>query len=86
MTLYHFRVSHRKDKKYDAVFNDGHVISFGAIHKDGIPYDQYKDKIGVYSKYDHYDSKRRDNYYKRHGSFDNMKPYTAAWFSAKYLW
>lgn len=28
-------------KKYDAVFDDGKVVSFGARHENGVPYDDY---------------------------------------------
>jgi hypothetical protein len=88
MSAFHFRVSRRRDKKYDAVFDNGRVVPFGGIRKNGVPYDQFRDQtgIGAYSKYDHNDEQRRARYYMRHGPFNKMKPYTADWFSAKYLW
>lgn len=74
-----------KQKKYDAYTKDGeYITSFGAIKKNGTPYDQYKDKIGYYSMYDHKDKKRRDNYYKRHNK--NYPKYSPDWFSKKFLW
>src|SRR6056297_871941 len=42
------------------------TVRFGGIKKDGTPYEQYKDKLGHYSAYDHGDKKRRDNYKRRH--------------------
>lgn len=77
---YIFRApSKRKGKKYDVYrLNGQYVTSFGAVG-----YEQYKDKIGYYSKYDHGDKVRRENYYKRHGkaTFESPK-----WFSHRYLW
>lgn len=35
MTTFNFRLSKRKDKKYDAVFADGRVVSFGGLRGDG---------------------------------------------------
>ena len=56
--MYTFKVSNRKGKKYD-VFKDGiYLVSFGGIRSNGIPYDQYYDKIGKYSKYNHLDESR----------------------------
>lgn len=88
MVSFTFRVSKRKGKKYDALLSDGSIVSFGAIKRDGTPYDQFKDQTGLkmYSSYDHNDPKRRERYYKRHGDPSLMKPYTAGWFSAHYLW
>jgi hypothetical protein len=85
---YTFRVSHRKDKKYDALLADGRVIHFGGVKRDGKPYDQFKDStpLKAFSKYDHNDKTRRERFYKRHGPLDESNPYTADWFSKKYLW
>lgn len=80
------RISHNKKKKYDAVFDDGHIVSFGAIRPDGTPYEQYKDSTPLkkFSKYDHYDLKRRELYYKRHKI--NYPKFSADWFSKTFLW
>ena len=77
--------SRRKYKKYDVFYtkDNKYVTSFGATRKNGIPYDQYKDKIGHYSKYDHKDNKRRANYHARHGKATTL---TAKYFSNKFLW
>jgi hypothetical protein len=81
--MYEFKVSTRKNKKYDVYKNGKYLVSFGAIKTDGTPYEQYYDKIGSYSKYNHNDNKRKDNYYKRHGK---AKFESAKYFSHKYLW
>ena len=73
--------SNVKGKKYD-VYKDGKkVCSFGAIS-----YEHYHDKIGYYSSKNHNDTKRRDNYKKRHQHdklTDKTKP---GYFAMKYLW
>lgn len=86
--MFAFRVSTKRGKKYDAVFDDGRVVSFGAIKKDGVPYAQFRDRTNIkaFKQYDHNDTKRRDRYYKRHGAINESKPYTPDWFSKKYLW
>jgi hypothetical protein len=82
---YIFKKSKNKLKKYDVFNLEGDkIVSFGAIKPTGEPYAQYRDKIGLYKKYDHKDKKRRDRYYKRHGETDNKK--NAKYFSHKYLW
>lgn len=78
--------SKRNGKKYDVYSKDNkYITSFGAIKPDGTPYEQYTDKIGHYSKYDHKDKARRDRYRKRHDGEQHTK-YTAGWFSWNYLW
>jgi len=77
--MYEFKVSTRKNKKYDVYKNDKYIISFGDKR-----YQQYNDKIGHYSYLNHLDEKRRQNYYKRFGS--KVKYESAKWFSHNYLW
>ncbi|KAL8003723.1 hypothetical protein Plhal703r1_c12g0064011 [Plasmopara halstedii] len=83
-----FRISKRKDKKYDAVFDDGRVVSFGGIKRNGEPYQQYRDitPLRAFSKYDHGNIERKQRFYRRHGPIDTSKPYTASWFSKTFLW
>lgn len=77
---YIFKESTRKNKKYD-VFNiqGKYIVSFGDKR-----YQQYKDKIGLYSHLDHNDIKRRYYYYKRFGI--DAEEGTAKYFSHMYLW
>lgn len=79
---YTFRKSTKKHKKYDAVFANGKVVSFGDDR-----YQQYKDStgLGLYSYLDHLDLKRRKSFRARHGK-DAKVTHSAAWFAYKYLW
>lgn len=70
--------STRKNKKY-MVKVDNKTIHFGDSR-----YQQYFDKIGLYSHLDHKDAERKRLYYARHGSA--TKKYSPKWFSHKYLW
>lgn len=88
--LLDFNVSDKPLKKYYATLENKKTgrnikVYFGGIKLNGIPYCQYQDKIGYYSKYNHYDIKRRDLYRKRHKN-DINKAYSPSWFSLKYLW
>ena len=77
--MYSFKVSTRKNKKYDVYKNDKYLVSFGSSLNQ-----QYFDKIGYYSNLNHLDKKKRDNYYKRFGK--DAKFESAKYFSHKYLW
>ena len=81
---YIFKKSTNKNKKYDVYIGDKKIASFGSIRKNGEPYEHFFDKIGLYSYYNHQDTKRRDLYYKRHNK--NYGKNTPDWFSKKYLW
>lgn len=76
---YEFKKSKRKNKKYDVYKNNKYITSFGDNR-----YDQYKDKIGLYSYKDHNDKERKRLYYARHGK--KADPESAKYFSHKYLW
>ena len=81
LSIKNFRKSTKKFKKYDAILNNGQIVSFGDNR-----YQQYKDKaLGLYSKLDHLDKKRRDNYKARHHKDINNK-FSPGWFSYNYLW
>ena len=89
--LIEFKKSHLKNKKYDAILYNTktkrqNIVPFGAIKPNGEPYEQYKDTtgLGLYTKYDHLDKRRRERYKKRHGT--NPKKYSAGYFSLNYLW
>ena len=87
-----FALSSRQDKKYMVISPKGKVIHFGGIKQDGTPYEQYEDKLGKYSKYDHKDKSRREAYKKRHSKiFVDGKPAyknkeSASYYSWNYLW
>ena len=73
-----FKKSSNPKKKYDAFLPSGKKISFGA--RD---YEQYYDKIGMYSGKNHNDENRKRLYYARHGK--EAEKYTPKWFSHHYL-
>lgn len=75
---YKIEVSDRKNKKYYALVN-GKKIHFGDKR-----YQHYYDILGIYNNLNHYDKKRRDNYYNRHGK--NAKIGSAKYFSHNILW
>lgn len=78
--MFKFRKSTKKNKKYDAVFNDK-VVSFGDNR-----YEQYKDNaLGIYSNLDHLDNKRRLAFKNRFKKSSTVK-YSPAWFSDRFLW
>ena len=77
--MYTFKVSTRKNKKYDVFKNNKYLLSFGSKN-----HEHYYDKIGFYKNLNHLDNKRRENYYKRFGT--KAKPDTAKWFAHNYLW
>ena len=87
-----FKKSTRKDKKYMVKVSDK-WIHFGAI-VNGKPMEQFKDStgLGLYSKYDHGDKKRRNAYRARHkaiklkdGTLAYKNKNSASYFSWKYL-
>lgn len=79
--MYSFKVSNKTNKKYDVFKNGKYLVSFGDIR-----FQQYEDKtpLKYYSYLNHYDEKRRNNYYKRFGL--NPKYESALYFAHKYLW
>ena len=78
---FEIKVSSQKYKKYMAKLENGKTIHFGDNR-----YEQYKDltPIKKYKHMDHNDEKRKKSYYSRHGK--EATPYSAKWFSHKYLW
>ena len=79
--MYTFKISTKKNKKYDAYKNSKYLVSFGDKN-----YQHYFDKIGHYSHLDHLDLKRKNNYYKRFGKKEDAKFESAKYFSHNYLW
>lgn len=77
-------LSDRPEKKYYALTTSraGNPIRvyFGATG-----YEQFRDKIGYYSDFDHHDPIRRRNYKLRHEGNRHVKG-SAGWFSDRILW
>jgi len=80
MKLYIPIKSTRKHKKYMV------LTKIGIIHFGDNRYEQFRDKIGVYSHLDHNDKKRKELYYKRHGNKDIKNKESAKYWSHKILW
>jgi hypothetical protein len=79
-----FIATPQKRHKYEVFKNCKKIANFGGIRKNGVPYGQFKDKIGYYSEYDNNNKKRQKAYYKRHNKPVNK--YSPSWFSSEYLW
>ena len=81
--MYTFKVSTKKNKKYDVYKNSKYLVSFGDKN-----YQHYEDKtpLKYYSNLNQLDLKRKQNYYKRFGKKETNKFETAKWFSHNYLW
>ena len=80
---YYVEKSKRKYKKYDVYDKDEkYIISFGDTR-----YEHYKDKLGLYSKLDHEDKDRQENYLKRSKGIGNINnPKSANFWSRNILW
>lgn len=94
--LSRFEPSKTKGKKYDAILTAYPVspgtapiekrVPFGAMRKDGTPYPQYKDRIGIYSAYDHGDQDRRRRYIARHAKDERAGMFSPGYFARLFLW
>lgn len=83
-----FKKSTRKNKKYMITSPSGKVIHFGDQR-----YEQYRDKIGKYSRLDHNDKTRRRSYLARSkkirdgaGRLTWNNPESANFYSIRFLW
>ena len=78
------KFSNHKGKKYDVfTIEDNKIkflLSFGASK-----YQHYYDLLKGYDELNHYNNKRRELYYKRHGSHHN-NIYSAKFWSHVILW
>ena len=85
--LVKFQKSETKGKKYDAIIEDTETKKTKRVPFGAIGYEQYKDTtgLGLYSKGNHLDRKRRQNYLKRHARTLSKK-WSPSYFSARYLW
>ena len=85
--LIKFEKSTRKHKKYAAVLEHKITKRQVKVHFGDQRYQQWQDNtgLGLYSHLNHGDKKRRANYRARHKK-DNLKDYTAGYFSYYFLW
>lgn len=81
-----FEKSKTSTKKYDAVLINKTTKREKRIPFGAKGYEHYKDKaLGLYSKDDHNDKKRREAYRKRHSGEEKRK-FSSGYFAWKYLW
>jgi hypothetical protein len=90
-----FKKSTRPEKKYMVTTPKGKLIHFGGIKPNRQPHSQFRDStgLGLFSKYDHNNPKRRQLYRIRHRAIktkdgtpaykDKEQPAYYSWF---YLW
>jgi hypothetical protein len=83
--LIEIKKSKAKNKKYAAIIQNKKTNRNKTINFGDKRYQHFHDKIGDYSNLDHNDPKRRANYKARH-SANSFEPYSANYFSLKYLW
>jgi hypothetical protein len=74
-----------KGKKY-SVYVKSTKSNPKLIHFGASGYQQYKDKIGLYSNLDHLDKNRRALYRKRHANDHILNKNYPGYWSWKYLW
>lgn len=78
---YFIEESTRRNKKYDVYdFNYKYLTSFGDKR-----YQHYHDRLGLYSKLDHWDQERRRLYRLRHTE-SHTNPKKAGYWSWYWLW
>lgn len=82
-----FEVSHLATKKYNSVLLNKKTNRELRVPFGSVGYQQYKDNtgLGVYSKYDHNDPKRRALYRKRHKG-EELNKYSSGYWSWFFLW
>ena len=92
--------SERKGKKYMALIRDNTTKKTRVLHFGGLGYEQFKDSTGVgkFTKKNHGDIRRRNNYFSRHSGTRSKKKaidkekrlsggkYTPKLLSHIYLW
>ena len=84
--LVRFKISPRKNKKYQAIIKNKKTGKIVNIHFGSSLHEHYRDSaLGAYKHLDHNDKKRRANYRKRHRN-DKLNEYSAGYFSWNYLW
>lgn len=80
-----FEKSKTIGKKYDAILKkDGKEVRVPFGQRG---FEQYSDKaLGLYSKFDHNDKKRRELYRARHKVYLKDGYYSSGYFSWNFLW
>lgn len=86
--LVEFKRGTAKYKKYKAILENIETGSKVSVHFGDVRYQQYKDStgMGLYTRLNHGDDKRRKNYRSRHKKHVREDYYSPSWFSYYYLW
>jgi len=85
--LLKFARSHSRGKKYDAILVNRRTRKEKRVPFGALGYEQYRDStgLGLYSRSNHGDLKRRKRYRRRHAG-ENTRKFSSGYFSWKYLW
>jgi len=85
--LVRFQKASNRKKKYDAIIEDVVTKRQQKVPFGSSAHEQYRDDTGLgrYTKLNHNDKKRRENYLARHAK-TMTKKFSPSYFAAKYLW
>lgn len=85
--LLKFARSRSRGKKYDAILINRRTRKEKRVPFGALGYEQYRDStgLGLYSRSNHGDLKRRKRYRRRHAG-ENTRKFSSGYFSWKYLW
>ena len=85
--LLKFARSRSRGKKYDAILVNRRTRKEKRVPFGALGYEQYRDStgLGLYSRSNHGDLKRRKRYRRRHAG-ENTRKFSSGYFSWKYLW
>ena len=81
-----FNKAANQTKKYDAILQNRLSERTVRVPFGQRGYQQYKDKIGYYSDFDHYDKVRRKSFLARNENNIKSGYFSPGYFSATYLW
>lgn len=83
-----FKRSPNKTKKYMATFRNKQTGKTRVMHFGARGMQQYRDStgLGLFSKYDHNDPKRRASYKARHRGYIRRGYWSPGELSMRYLW
>ena len=85
--LLKFARSRSRGKTYDAILINRRTRKEKRVPFGALGYEQYRDStgLGLYSRSNHGDLKRRKRYRRRHAG-ENTRKFSSGYFSWKYLW
>ena len=82
-----FQKAKNTSKKYDAIIEDVKTRRRQTVPFGDVRFQQFSDSTGLklYSRLDHNDEKRRQNYLARHEKTRHKK-WSPSWWSSVFLW